>query len=583
MAITFSTNAADKRMVQWWSGDTLTGWGGPNDGLDTFNAQIEGTSCVVVAARKNETLAITYTSTLTSVPAGSQLIFNTYTIIGGVLNSLSITVNDGATGTATYNILSEFTGVTPSLNLGSFVAIAMDLEAGTLNAPTNNLSDISYDLSVQNVNIRSTDNFFLDAAYVGDGVTLIGTTVGDKLFTEAQAQDISSDIHNGVLQAFEDVIFAQHDIDIDTTTGNSDKESLTFIETLNGANVYEMNGTGTAVFTGTNIQTTGTVTCTINMSNMTSFSMTAGSMNNITTITFGSTSTINRANFNDITTFNTGSSTFTNCTLGTVTTANISTNASGCNFNNITTPNVTGAITTSNFNECGEIDLSTGGGTLTTCSITNTIASVALTLADLNDIDDIRFTGDGTSHAIDLGTISTSITRDWNHTVVSGYAATNQTANATSTPGDSEVILVNVASGQTLTINIVGGNAPTYRNTGPGTVIIQAAVTFKISKIQPGTEIRLFTDPGLTELGGGVEDVSNTASYGSGFSEVSGENPDADGLYSVNYSYNYSADQDIFVVAHSLDFQYLRLSTTLISTNSSLQVNQIPDRQYDNP
>jgi len=581
MAITYSTNAADKRMVQWWSGDTLTGWGGPNDGLDSFGAEIEGTSCVVIAARKNENLSITYTSTLTSVPAGSQLIFNTYTIIGNVLTSFDIDVNDGATGTANFDILSEFTGATPSLNLGSFVAIAMDLEAGTLNAPTNNLSDISYNLNVQNVNIRSTDNFFLDAAYVGDGVTLIGTTVGDKLFTEAQAQDISNDIHNGVLQAFEDVIFAQHDIDIDTTTGNSDKESLTFIETNNGANTYELNGTGTAVFTGTNIQTTGTVTCTVNMSNMTSFSMTAGSMNNITTITFGSGQTITRANFNDVTTFNTGASTFTNNTLNTITTANISTAASGCTFNSVTTPNVTAALTSCTFNESGEVDISTGGGTLTSCAFTNTTAAIALTIADLNDIDDLSFTGDNTSHAVDVGTISTNTTRTWNHTVVSGYAGTNVAANASSTAGDSEVILVNVATGVTLTINVAAGaTVPTYRNTGPGTVVVQQTVNFDVTNIYGGTELRLFTDPALAALGG-AEDVANTSTYDSGFSQLSG--PDALGRYNVRYQYNYTADTDIFVVVHSLDYQYLRLSTTLGSSDSSLQINQVFDRQYENP
>lgn len=581
MAITFSTNAADKRMVQWWSGDTLTGWGGPNDGLDAFNSQVEGTSCVVIAARKNETLSITYTSTLTSVPAGSQLIFNTYTILGNVLNSFSITVNDGSTGTATFNILPEFTGTSPSLNLASFVAIAMDLEAGTLNPSVNNLSDISYDLSVQNVNIRATDNFFLDAAYVGNGVTLIGTTVGDKLFTEAQAQDISNDIHNGVLQAFEDVIFAQHDIDIDTTTGNSDKESLTFIETLNGSNSYEMNGTGAAVFTGTNIQTTGTVTCTINMSNMTSFSMTAGSMNNITTITFGSGQTIQRAAFNDVTTFNTGTSTFTNNTLNTVTTANISANASGCNFNSITTPNVTGDLNSCTFNESGEVDISTGGGTLTTCSFINTTAAIALTIADLNDIDGLSFTGDGTSHAVDLGTISTNTARPWNHTFT-GYAGTSVASNATSTAGDSEVILVNVASGVTLTINVASGvSSPTYRNIGPGTVVIQQSVSYFITNIIDQSEVRLINTDTNTIIAG-VETVGTVPV--SVDNVVVDADPNNSGRFRVRYDYN-GADAPINIRIVVMNLSYIHLSQNVVFTASGgeLFVSQIIDRNYINP
>ncbi|MDB4726228.1 hypothetical protein OAF54_02235 [bacterium] len=582
MAISYSTNAADKRMVQWWSGDTLAGWGGPNDGLDGFGAEIEGTSCVVIAARKNENLSITYTSTLTSVPAGSQLIFNNHTVIGVVLNSLDIDVDDGASGTANFDILPEFTASDSSLNFKSFVAIAMDLSAGTLNAPVNNLSGISYNIDVQNINIRATDNFFLDCASVGDGVTLNGTTVSDTLFTEAQAYDISNDDHFGVLLAYEGIIFAQGDVDIDTTTGNSTAESLTFIETLNGSNDYELNGTGTAVFNGTNIQSTGTVTCIVNMSNMTSFTMTAGSMNNIDTITFGSNNTINRANFNNITTLSTGGSTFNNNTLNTVTTANISTlTSSGCIYNSVATPNITSALSTSAFNECGEVDISTGGGTLTTCSFTNSTAAIGLTVADLNDIDDLTFTGDNTSHAVDVGTISAGTVRSWNHTVVSGYAATNQASNATSTAGDSEVILVNVNTGITLTINVTAGaTIPTYRNTGPGTVVIQQVVNFDITNIYSGTELRLFTDPALGALGG-AEDVANVASYSAGFSQLSG--PDAQDRYNVRYQYNYTADTDIFVVVHSLQYQYLRLETTLVSNDTGLQINQNFDRQYENP
>jgi len=582
MAISYSTNAADKRMVQWWSGDTTTGWGGPNDGLDSFDSQIEGTSCIVIAARKQENLSITYTSTLNNVPAGSQLIFNTYTIIGSVLTSLDIDVNDGATGTANFDILSEFTAASSSLNFKSFVAIAMDLEAGTLNAPTNNLSDISYNLNVQNVNIRSTDNFFLDCASVGDGITLNGTTVSDTLFTEAQAYDISNDDHFGVLLVYEGIIFAQGDIDIDTTTGNSTGESLTFIQTNNGSNDYELNGTGTAVFNGTNIQTTGTVTSVINMSNMTSFSMTAGAMNNITTITFGTNNTINRANFNDITTFSTGSSTFTNNVLSTITTANISTAASGCTFNSVTTPNVTGALTNCTFNESGEVDISTGGGTLTSCAFTNTTAAIALTVADLNDIDDLSFTGDNTSHAVDLGTISASISRSWNHTVVSGYAGTSVANNATSTAGDSEAILVNVASGQTLTINVAAGiTPPTYRNTGPGTVSIVQSVNFIVSNVIDESEVDIIDRDTGTQLAT-VETIGASPTGVSNLTIAS--DPNNAGRFQATYTYS-GADAPINakIVVMNFDYQHYAQNVTLGTSDGGLLVSQIIDRNYLDP
>lgn len=580
MAITFSTSATDKRMVQWWSGDTTTGWGGPNDGLDVFNSQIEGTSCIVIAARKSETLSITYTGTLTGVPAGSQLIFNTYTVLGAVLNSFSITVNDGSTGTATFNILPEFDGTAPSLNFFSFVAIAMDLEAGTLNPSVNNLSDISYDLDVQNVNIRATDNFFLDAAYVGDGVTLIGTTVGDKLFTEAQAQDISNDIHNGVLQAFEDVIFAQHDIDIDTTTGNSTNESLTFIETLNGANSYEMNGTGTAVFSGTNIQSTGTVTLVVNMSNMTSFTMTGGSIKNATTVTFGSGQTISRAVFDTITTFNTGSSTFTNNTLNTITTANISTASSGLRLNSVTTPNVTASLTDCIITESGRVDISAGSINLTRCTFTDTSATTSAvlaspsTLANITDSIFVRTTG--TTNAVDLGNISTGTTVTWDGNTLTGYGTQLAGNNVSSTANGA--IAVNFLSNVTLTISVVNGaTVPTVEISGTGTVNIVAAVTVNINGLKDLSEVRVYTAGTTTELAG-VESVSGGVGTGVNNGTVSGTTNDN------TFSFSSSAGANLDIRIFNLGFDSTQFLNFTVSANGdNIEAVQVEDRVFSNP
>lgn len=106
-------------------------------------------------------------------------------------------------------------------------------------------------------------------------------------------------------------------------------------------------------------------------------------------------------------------------------------------------------------------------------------------------------------------------------------------------------------------------------------------VEFTISNLQEDTEIRLFTDPALAALGG-VESVGNTATYDTAFTAVAGSHPDATtGLYDIKYTYVYTSDIDIYVVAHALAYLYQRLETTLVSTNSSIQVNQIADRQYD--
>jgi len=594
MAISYA--ASGQQMIQYYNADSTTGWGGANDGLEGNGAQIQGTDCIIAALRKNENVSITYASTVTPA-TGSQLFINFYTNIASLLNSLTVDINDGGSGTANYNILSEYDGTDgPRITTKGFVPLCFDMSAGSLNVTTNNLAGFDFNINVQNVNVKAADNQYWDAGYYGDGITLTGTTVSDTLFGEAQAYDVgAADLFIGVLQIFEDVIFAQHNVRINTTTGNSTGENLTFIQTNHGTNDYTLDGTGTAVFDGTNIQTTGTVTSTVDMSSMTAFTMTAGSMNNITTITFGSGQTINRANFNDITTFNTGSSTFTDNVLSTITTANISAAASGCTFNSVTTPNVTGALTNCAFNESGEVDISTGGGTLTSCSFTNTTAAIALTVADLNDIDDLTFTGDNTSHAVDLGTISTNTTRSWNHTVVSGYAATSQAQNASSTPGDSEVILVNVASGITLTISVdSGASSPTYRNIGPGTVEIQALANFDITNLREGTEIRLYKQTNPAALGlGGVEDVANSSSYDSGFSQIGGPPVNSDTFtdgsdkYAIRYQYNYAdfggTETPLFVIVQALGYQYLRIPFTINGTNQELLVSQVIDRNFSNP
>jgi hypothetical protein len=128
--------------------------------------------------------------------------------------------------------------------------------------------------------------------------------------------------------------------------------------------------------------------------------------------------------------------------------------------------------------------------------------------------------------------------------------------------------------------NTGNSNATTSSSTGTAVVTYISGKILTITNLQPDSEVRIFTDPALTALGG-VERVGLVGTYDTGFSAVSGQHPDANGRYSIAYSYNYTVDTDIFVVVHSLDYQYLRLSTTLVAVDSSLQVNQNIDRQYD--
>jgi len=254
-------------------------------------------------------------------------------------------------------------------------------------------------------------------------------------------------------------------------------------------------------------------------------------------------------------------------------------------FNAATQQNLCTDVT---FRRCETVTQT--GATFTNCSFENTISAIQLvsntTTAD--SISGCTFVGDGTSHAVDIGNVTANSQIVWNSTFNSaGYSGTNVNNTAT-TPGDSEVLLCNVSTGVTLTVSVEDGvAAPSYRNQGPGTVSVQTLVNFDITNIRTGTEIRLYKQTAPAALGlGGIEDVSNSGTYDSGFSQIGGPGVNSDTNYSVRYQYNYAdfgTDTPIWVIVQALNFQYLRLGFTLTNTNGSLQINQVTDRNYTNP
>lgn len=161
------------------------------------------------------------------------------------------------------------------------------------------------------------------------------------------------------------------------------------------------------------------------------------------------------------------------------------------------------------------------GASITGATFDNSTAAIALAVDDLDDIDTCVFNSSGTGHAIDLGTISASQTRDWDHTLT-GYAAQGGTAA-------NRAILVNVASGQTLTINVTAGaTEPTYYNTGTGTVsVLTAQITIAVTVLDDdtglpiGTNCRVLlydTDDYTTEILNSACNASGVASASQGYS-----------------------------------------------------------------
>lgn len=158
----------------------------------------------------------------------------------------------------------------------------------------------------------------------------------------------------------------------------------------------------------------------------------------------------------------------------------------GCNYIDLGTF-IFDASTNSNtitgcvFRRCQKV--TQGGATITGGTFDSCSDTIALAVDTLGSVTGNHFVSSGTGHAVDLGTISTDTTLTWNNTE-SGYAIQTGTAA-------NRTILVNVTTGNTLTINVSpGASSPTYYNTGSGTVNVQSSISIDIHvEDQAGADI----------------------------------------------------------------------------------------------
>jgi len=187
----------------------------------------------------------------------------------------------------------------------------------------------------------------------------------------------------------------------------------------------------------------------------------------------------------------------------------------GNSFANCNTSIFNFNFSTCTFSACDTITLDTNNPTMTQCQVLNH-TNTGVLCASLDQLDDCTFRSPGTGHAIDLGTISASQSMTWNSQAFD-YAATDGSTG-------NETVLVNVAAGQTLTINNNGGGL-TIMNTGSGSVnVISGAVTVRITviandtgsplqgarvylkRVSNGTEVLT----GVTNVSGVVENTAYT-------------------------------------------------------------------------
>lgn len=199
----------------------------------------------------------------------------------------------------------------------------------------------------------------------------------------------------------------------------------------------------------------------------------------------------------------------------------------GCSFNDMGTFifQSNADLDDTTFRRCDQV--TQGGGSFVNCDFLQTRADTALvsTITTASNIDSCNFVGDGTSHAVDFGNVTSANnpgTITWNSTFDSSTYATSNVNNIASTSGDSEVILLNVDAGETLTINVQTPTLPSYRNEGAGTVVLQQSFNLNITGLLGNSEVRIYDNPSLFTGGGsstevvGTETVAATTETGDG-------------------------------------------------------------------
>ena len=501
--------------------DSGTGWTG-TDGVDTYGFSIQGANSESWQLSKNAT----ETGTLT-VSASMPTSRGIYTVwlassIKAIYTSIDLALQSSTNNNRAYSVATSAIQAVD----GAFKAFAFDyvnkgIQTGTFN-PASLTSSI-FTIVTQNINFRAIPNNWIDTIHYGAGHTIAGTTVGDKLFTEAASEDISGNFYYGVLENYNGKIFSQGDISLTGTALTSNGESLVFKETANGYDIYEFGGTGTATFINSNIESSGAVRHNMNMSSMTAFSMSGGSIVKANVLTLVAGQTLDGVVITDMVSASIG-----NTPLGTT------------------------------FNQCGPI---TVVGVLNDCTVNKSTSSAAVISVSTAKALNCTFIKDvSASHALQL--TGSASTYSWSATAT-GYTA-GTSGNGVQITGGSitgnETIHITASSG-TFTINVVdGATVPSVSTAGAIVNVVAGQKTFTqtITPLPtPNYEYRLYTVTAEGSMEGSVEITAE------------GEENATSGSHSFTHSYS---NQPVAVQIISDDYVEKTWYDTLTAADKSITI-----------
>jgi len=188
------------------------------------------------------------------------------------------------------------------------------------------------------------------------------------------------------------------------------------------------------------------------------------------------------------------------------------------------------------------------GAVVSNCSINAQTGSIAVLSNNPANISNCTFTSPGTGHAIQ---ITTPGTYTFSGNLFVGYAASNGSTG-------NEAIYNN--SGGAVTLNITnGGSSPSIRNGAGASTTVNANVQVTLTGLVNPSEVRIFNAGTTTEIAG-QENVTSG---------------------SFVFSIGAGVAVDISILA--LAYQIQRIKNYSTTSDATLPIQQIIDRQYLNP
>lgn len=436
--------------------DNEAGFAG-TDGPDTYNKLEQGLNSESWNVAKNATETATLTKSAAMPTSRGLFMFWMASDLSFYYTSIDLELQSST------NNFKNFEAANASNKEigGNFVPSVVDYvnkgtPTGTFDPASLTVSRIIVDNSASG-NIRAVINNWIDAIYYGAGLTISGTTTANQLFTEAFNENFLTANKYGILLKKGSVIFSQGDLTLSGTSLVSNGETLNFLATLNGFDVYNLDITGSVALTNTSIVADAGVLFNFDSTTATSFSMTGGVLKRFNTLLTAASQPMSGVVFQDG-----GASTVAN------------------------------TISDSPFNQCGKITVT---GLLSKCTINKSTATEAVSADNTNKADGCSFIKDAApSHAFELTGAEASY--NWN-SHATGYDA-GATGNSVQVAGASvtgnETIHITATTG-TFTINVAdGATVPSVSSAGAVVNVVAGQKILTIKGWVSGSQLIIYDD-----------------------------------------------------------------------------------------